>query len=124
MYLFMDAPGLCSCMWAFSSCSQRGFSSWRCLASQRSGLSLQSTGSRCTGFSSCSTWASAVVMHRLSCSAARGVFLDQGSNLCPLHRQAESHPLYHKGSPGLYLIRRDNNMRHEISFEKGLKGTS
>jgi len=30
---------------------------------------------------------SAVAMHRLSCSAACGIFLDQGSNLCPLHWQ-------------------------------------
>ena len=28
---------------------------------------------------------SVVVMHRLSCSAACGIFPDQGLNLCPLH---------------------------------------
>ena len=28
--------------------------------------------------------------HRLSCSTACGIFLDQGSNLCPLHWQADS----------------------------------
>ena len=38
-------------------------------------LSLQSTGSRCAG--------SVVVAHGLSCSAACGIFPDQGSNPCP-----------------------------------------
>ena len=28
---------------------------------------------------------SVVVAHELSCSKTRGIFLDQGSNLCPLH---------------------------------------
>ncbi|KAB0340788.1 hypothetical protein FD754_022828, partial [Muntiacus muntjak] len=31
------------------------------------------------------TWASVVVVHRLSCSAACGIFPDQGLNTCPLH---------------------------------------
>ena len=43
---------------------------------------LQSTGSRCTG--------SVVVVHGLSCSTARRIFPDQGSNPCPLHWQADS----------------------------------
>ena len=42
---------------------------------------------------------SVVVVHRLSCSMACDIFPDQGSNLCPLHWQADSHPLYHKRSP-------------------------
>ena len=33
---------------------------------------------------------SVVVAHGLSCSVACGIFLDQGSNLCPLHWQADS----------------------------------
>ena len=37
--------------------------------------------------------------HGLSCSAACGIFLDQGSNPCPLHWQAFSYPLRHLGSP-------------------------
>ena len=44
-----------------------------------------------------------VVVHRLSCSAACGIFLDQGSNLCLLHWQAESSQLSHQGSP-FYLL--------------------
>ena len=46
-------------------------------------------------------------MHRLSscgsrgpsCSAACGIFPDQGLNPCPLHWQADSQPLRHQGSP-------------------------
>ena len=33
---------------------------------------------------------SAVVARGLSCFVARGIFLDQGSDLCPLHWQVES----------------------------------
>ena len=54
-------------------------------------LFLRSTGSRRTG--------SVVVAHRPSCSAACGIFPDQGSNPCPLHWQADSQPLRYQGSP-------------------------
>ena len=37
--------------------------------------------------------------HGLSCSAACGIFLDQGSNPCLLHWQADSLLLSHKRSP-------------------------
>ena len=61
-------------------------------------LLLQSTGSRHTG--------SVVVAHGLSCSKACGIFLDQGSNPCPLHWQVDSLPLRHQGSSnGLFLCR-------------------
>ena len=33
---------------------------------------------------------SAVVVHRLSCPVARGIFLEQGLNLCPLHWRVDS----------------------------------
>ena len=55
-------------------------------------LLLRSTGSSRAG--------SVVVAHGPSCSAACGIFPDQGSNLCPLHWQADSQPLRHQGSPG------------------------
>ena len=54
-------------------------------------LLLRSTGSRRAG--------SVVVAHRPSCSAACGILPDQGSNPRPLHRQADSQPLRHQGSP-------------------------
>ena len=69
-----------------------GHSSSRC-----AGLSLSrpvllgSTGSRRAG--------SVIVAHGPSCSAACGIFPDQGSNPCALHWQADSEPLRHQGSP-------------------------
>ena len=69
-----------------------GHSSSRCAGLSLSRpLLLRSTGSRRAG--------SVVVAHGLSCSAARGILPDQGSNPCPLHRQADSQPLRHQGSP-------------------------
>ena len=44
----------------------------------------------------------------LSCSAAGGIFLDQGSNPFPLHWQADSLPLRHQGNPLFSLI--DSNL--------------
>ena len=65
-----------------------GHSSSRCAGLSLSWpLLLWSTGSRCAG--------SVVVAHGPSCSAACGIFPDQGSNPCPLHRQADSQPLRH-----------------------------
>ena len=70
-----------------------GHSSSRCAGLSLSRpLLLRSTGSRHAG--------SVVVAHGLSCSAACGIFPDQGSNPCPLHWQADSQPLHHQGSPG------------------------
>ena len=54
-------------------------------------LPLRSTGSRRAG--------SAIVAHGPSRSAARGILPDQGSNPRPPHRQADSQPLRHQGSP-------------------------
>ena len=59
-------------------------------------LLLRGTGSRRAG--------SVVVAHGPSCSAACGIFPDQGSNPCPLHWQADSQPLRHQGSPGSSLL--------------------
>ena len=47
---------------------------------------------------------SVVVAHGLSCSAACGIFPDQGSNPCPLHWQVDSQPLRHQGSPPIIII--------------------
>ena len=58
-------------------------------------LPLRSTGSRRAG--------SVVVAHGPSCSAACGIFPDQGSNPCSLYWQADSQPLRHQGSPHLLL---------------------
>ena len=58
-------------------------------------LLLRSTGSRCAG--------SATVAHGPSCSAACGIFPDQGSNPCPLHWPEDSQPLRHQGSPFFFF---------------------
>ena len=71
-------------------------------SSQCTGLSLsrplllRSTGSRRTG--------SVVVAHGPSRSAACGILPDQGSNPCALHRQADSQPLRHQGSPIPFVL--------------------
>ena len=73
-----------------------GHSSSRCVGLSLSRpLLLRSTGPRRAG--------SVVVAHGPSCSAACGIFPDQGSNPCPLHWQAGSQPLHHQGSPGHFL---------------------
>ena len=59
--------------------ASRGYSSLRCAGfSLWWLLLLQSTGSRCTGFSSCGMWAQQLWLR------------DQGSNPCALHWQADS----------------------------------
>ena len=42
-----------------------------------------------------------VAAQGFSCTRACGIFLDQGSNLCPLEWQVDSQPLDHQGSPEL-----------------------
>ena len=66
-------------------------SSSRCAGLSLSRPLLWSTGSRRAG--------SVVVAHGPSCSAACGIFPDQGSNPCPPHWQADSQPLRHQGNP-------------------------
>ena len=69
-----------------------GHSSSRCAGLSLSRpLSLRSTGS-------------VIVAHGPSCSAACGIFPDQGSNPCPLHWQADPQPLRHQGSPGRWFL--------------------
>ena len=72
--------------------------------SLRRPLLMRSTGSGRSGFSTCGMWAPklestdlVLMAHELGCSVAREIFLDQGSNLCPLHWQAESLPLSLQG---------------------------
>ena len=68
-------------------------------------LLLRSAGSRRAG--------SVVVVHGPSCSAACGIFPDQGSNPCPLHWQADSQPLRHQGSP-ICLFDNSHSNRCEV----------
>ena len=93
-HFFSAALGVRCYTWAFSSCGK-----WRLLSS------CGAWASHCRGFSCCGAWAlecasSVAVAHRLSCPVACGIFLDQGSTLCPMHWQRNSQPVDHQGSPG------------------------
>ena len=74
-----------------SSCSK-----WRLLFSCRALALIAATslvaqhrlsGARASVAVACGLWSarSVVAVHRLRCSEARGIFLDQGSNSRPLH---------------------------------------
>ena len=79
IYLFLVAPNLHRCVWAFSPCGERGL------------LSIcNAWASHCGGFSCCKAQAlgqagSVIAALRLHCSPACGIFPDQGSNPGPLH---------------------------------------
>ena len=47
---------------------------------------------------------SVVGVRGLSCTSVCGLFLDPGLNPCPLHWQADSHPLCNQGSPAPSFI--------------------
>ena len=68
---------------AFSSCDECGpLSTAGCRLLISVASLVRSMALRCMG--------SVVVAHTLSCLVACGIFPDQGSNLCPLHWQADS----------------------------------
>ena len=92
IYLFMAVLGLRFCARASSSCGKRGplLIAVRGPPTPRP-LLLRSTGSRSAG--------PAIVAHGPSRSKACGILPDQGPNPCPPHRQADSQPLRHQGSP-------------------------
>ena len=82
--LFLAALGLHCFAQAFSGCGEQSLLS-----------NCDAWPSHCDGFSCCGaqalgTQASAVAMHGLSRSKARGIFPDQGQNPCLLHQQAGS----------------------------------
>ena len=82
--LFLAVLGLHCYVWAFSSCGELGL-----VSVVGYGLILVAASlaveHRLKG-----TQASVVVVHGLDCPMACGIFPDQGSNLCPLHWQADS----------------------------------
>ena len=98
--LFLAALGLRCCLWAFSSCSERGLlfdavcGLLIAVASPVVEHELQVHGLQqlwhagsvivARGLQSAG---SVAVAHGLRCSAACGIFADQGSNPCPLHWQ-------------------------------------
>ena len=85
--VFLVVLGLHWCTWPFSSCGEWGHLS-----------NCGAWTSHCGGFYSSRAWALdpwfwVIVVHRLSCPVACGIFLDQGSSPCPLHWQVDSKPL-------------------------------
>ena len=93
IYLFiLGSAGYLLLHRLFSSCGERETLS-----------SCSARASHCSGFSCCRAWALGAqdlvaMAHGLSCSKSCGIFLDQGSNPCLLHWQAESLPPTHQGS--------------------------
>ena len=49
---------------------------------------------------------------------ACGIFLDQGLNLCPLHWQADSYPVHHRGSAfrGIHLKRWESTQKPSKAY--------
>ena len=90
--LFLSVLCLHCCLGFFLVVMSRGYSWLQCAGfSCQWFLLLWSTGSKLVGFSSCSSRA---LEYRLNCcgtrayhcSLPRGIFPDQGSNLCLLHQ--------------------------------------
>ena len=91
--------------------ASRGHSSSRCAGLSLSRpLLLRSTGSRRAG--------SAIVAHGPSRSVACGIFPDQGSNPCPLHRQADSQPLRHQGSPSTIIVLQLSSLKYGMLLQR------
>ena len=60
------------------------------LVAARRATSSCRTQASCCGAQALGCVASVVVVHELACFVVCGIFLDRGSNLCPLHWQADS----------------------------------
>ena len=93
----MAVLGLRFCARAFSSCGKRGplFIAVRGPLTIAASLVAEHRPRRA---------GSVIVAHGPSCSAACGILPDQGSNPCPLLRQADSQPLRHQGSPKMFIF--------------------
>ena len=82
-FFFFFGCVLRCCVWAFSSCCKRGATlCWRARASHCGGFS-------CCGARGPRARVSVVAVNGPSCSAACGIFPDQGSNPGSLHWQAD-----------------------------------
>ena len=84
---------LSCCPQALSSCGEQGLLS-----------SCSAWTSYCSAFSYDGAQILDSVPRGLSCLRACGTFPDQVLNPCPLHWQADSQPLDHKGSPKVALL--------------------
>ena len=96
-YLCIGCPGSFCYGWAFSSSWKQGLLSRYCVQASHCG------DFSCSRGQALNASASVTEAHRLSCSAVCGILPDQGANLCLLRWQADSYPLFHLGSPWIYI---------------------
>ena len=123
IYLFLAALGPCSCAWAFSGCGELGLLFPLVHRRLSAVASLWSTGFRPRGFGRCSIRARQLHLgsslavtrvsqseglrrwtHGLSWPTACGIPPGWRLNLCPLHWQTDSYPLYLQRSPAICLL--------------------
>ena len=96
--LFLAVLGLHCCVRAFSNCGEQGlYSSLQCagfsfqwLLGRAQALGMQASVAVVCGFGSC---------------MEGGIFLDQGSNPCPLHWQVDSKPLDYQGELPEWILK-------------------
>ena len=93
IYLFVAVLGLCCSAFPWRWRPGAALQLWCAVFSLSWFLLLQSSGSRASGLQQLQHAGSTVVTHGLTCSAACGLFPDQGLNLCFLHQQKDSLPL-------------------------------
>ena len=109
IYLFSSVLGLpcCSCFSLFVESGGRGL--LQAEASAVAELGLQDAR------------ASVLAVPGLKCSAVHRIFLDQGSNLCLLHWQADSLPLTHQGHPKALSHCRLSNLKNKLPRDHALQ---
>ena len=104
IYLLLAILGPCCYPQAFSGCGEWALlSSCRVRASHLSSFSGRAWALGHAAFSSCSSQ-TLVLVHRLSCSVAQGIFSDMGSNPWLLRGQRDSLPLTHQRGPTLCFL--------------------
>ena len=93
---------------SFSSCWEQGYCLWGTWACCGGFSCCRAWAPGYAGFSRLATWALGqtlvVVAHRLSCSAACGIFPGLGSDLCLLNWHVDSLPLSHQESPVINFL--------------------
>ena len=89
-YLLLSALGLQCCAQAFSGCSERALLFVAVLGCLTVVSSLVEHRLQALRLHWLQHTSSVVMAHRLSCFATCGIFLDQQSNLCSLHWEANS----------------------------------
>ena len=97
--LIYGCAGPRGCAWASPSCGERGCSVLSLPSFSQLWLLAAGHRLQAPGLQQLQLMGSVTVVHRLSCSTARGVFLGQESNWYPLHCELYSYPLDHQGRP-------------------------